>query len=380
MTKNEKACEGPVLPAIWGRWRGLCLALPMLGYLGGCATTGEPRVTLLEATQRQSVVKEQQVEASPDRDSRAQQRSERRPQEAGKSYVVRGRRYEILTSSEGHTEKGLASWYGRRFHGRRTANGERYDMYAMTAAHKSLPLPSYVEVTNLRNGRQVLVKVNDRGPFVGDRVIDLSYAAAKELNMIQAGVAPVEVRSVATNDAVLGKDYFLVADKQSTKGSPDRGAAENTGREATASEVAQAPGPMLAGADGSRSIDTDTGGHGGTPIPAATATEDAPTTEPTRIAASSGSASSRTDEASLDPQHGKLFVQAGTFGNRTTAEQLRRRLVDHLAEQVQIRASRDAVLPRYEVKVGPLVGPSQAEGVSEQLAALGVKESKTVIE
>ena len=111
-------------------------------------------------------------------------------------YEVFGQRYRTLTSGEGFEERGLASWYGTKFHGRRTSSGEPYDMYAMTAAHKHLPLPSYVEVTNLDNGRSAVVRVNDRGPFVAGRVIDLSYAAAHRLGVAESGLAPVHIRVV----------------------------------------------------------------------------------------------------------------------------------------------------------------------------------------
>ena len=111
-------------------------------------------------------------------------------------YVVHGRRYAVMKSSQGFTETGTASWYGNPFHGRKTSNGEIYDMYQMTAAHKHLPMPSFVEVTNLQNNKRLVVRVNDRGPFVGDRVIDLSFAAAKELDIIQSGTAPVSIRAL----------------------------------------------------------------------------------------------------------------------------------------------------------------------------------------
>ncbi len=97
---------------------------------------------------------------------------------------------------------GTASWYGHAFQGKRTANGERYDMYAMTAAHNSLPLSSYVEVTNLKNKRSVIVRINDRGPFHGNRVIDLSYAAAKELGIQKAGTGSIEITPLVINDAM----------------------------------------------------------------------------------------------------------------------------------------------------------------------------------
>ncbi|MFL0798061.1 MAG: septal ring lytic transglycosylase RlpA family protein [Cellvibrionaceae bacterium] len=108
-------------------------------------------------------------------------------------YTVLGKTYHVMPDSKGYVQKGTASWYGQKFHGRRTSNGEIYNMYGMTAAHKSLPIPTYVQVTNLSNGRQVVVRVNDRGPFHGDRLIDLSYSAAKKLGFANKGTAKVKL-------------------------------------------------------------------------------------------------------------------------------------------------------------------------------------------
>ena len=113
-----------------------------------------------------------------------------------KSYVVFGKRYYVMNSSRGYVERGIASWYGKKFHGRRTSNGEIYDMYAMTAAHKTLPIPTYVEVTNIRTGNSIIVRVNDRGPFHQGRIIDLSYAAAQKLGTAGKGTGLVEVRAI----------------------------------------------------------------------------------------------------------------------------------------------------------------------------------------
>jgi rare lipoprotein A len=111
-------------------------------------------------------------------------------------YVVRGRRFRVLPSAKGYHAVGLASWYGTRFHNHQTSNRETYDMLAMTAAHRSLPLPTYVQVINLQNHRQVVVRVNDRGPFNYDRLIDLSYVAAKKLGMLGHGTTLVEVKAI----------------------------------------------------------------------------------------------------------------------------------------------------------------------------------------
>lgn len=111
-------------------------------------------------------------------------------------YTVLGKTYTVLPSSKGYHERGIASWYGSKFHGRRTSSGEPYDMHLATAAHKSLPLPTYAEVTNLDNGRRMIVKINDRGPFHEGRIIDLSYAAAIKLGVDQTGTARVDVRAI----------------------------------------------------------------------------------------------------------------------------------------------------------------------------------------
>lgn len=118
------------------------------------------------------------------------------------SYKVYGKTYYTLPSSKDYKERGTASWYGTKFHGKRTSSGEPYDLYAMTAAHKTLPLPTYVEVTNLKNGRSVIVKVNDRGPFHDDRLIDLSYTAAAKLDILPYGTGQVEVRAIDTEQSV----------------------------------------------------------------------------------------------------------------------------------------------------------------------------------
>lgn len=112
------------------------------------------------------------------------------------SYVVNGESYRVLDNSTGFVERGIASWYGRKFQGRRTSSGETYNPYAMTAAHRTLPLPTYVEVTNLRNGKQVIVRVNDRGPFHVNRIIDLSYVAALKLGIVTEGTGLVEIRAI----------------------------------------------------------------------------------------------------------------------------------------------------------------------------------------
>jgi len=116
-------------------------------------------------------------------------------------YERNGVTYHVLKSAKGYDKEGIASWYGPEFQGKRTSSGEPYDMYAMTAAHKTLPLPTYVEVTNLENGRKVIVRVNDRGPFAKNRLIDLSYVAALKLGIVASGTARVRVRALTPGGA-----------------------------------------------------------------------------------------------------------------------------------------------------------------------------------
>jgi rare lipoprotein A len=131
------------------------------------------------------------------------------------SYEVFGKRYHTLNSAQGFSEEGIASWYGKKFHGQRTSSGEVYDMYAMTAAHKTLPIPVFVEVSNLDNGRKAIVKVNDRGPFHEGRVIDLSYAAATRLGVAATGTANVSIRVVDKNGNFLSDEPIIDADNPS---------------------------------------------------------------------------------------------------------------------------------------------------------------------
>lgn len=116
------------------------------------------------------------------------------PRERGNAnYQVRGKYYQPMKTSKGFSQRGEASWYGKKFHGHLTSNGEIYDMFAMSAAHKTLPIPCYARVTNLANNKQVIVRINDRGPFHGDRIIDLSYSAATKLDMLKTGTANVQL-------------------------------------------------------------------------------------------------------------------------------------------------------------------------------------------
>ncbi|MCE9679012.1 septal ring lytic transglycosylase RlpA family protein [Shewanella sp. AS1] len=165
-----------------------------------------------------------------------------------KSYTVLGKTYQVMPSGKGFKQSGVASWYGAKFHGHLTSNGETYDMYSMSAAHKTLPLPSYVKVTNVANNSSVIVRVNDRGPFHDNRIIDLSYAAAHKLGMLKTGTANVEIEviyiespeSLALAQLKQTQVYFVQVVALSNKASIDQLAEKLAGQYQVKTRVLQA--------------------------------------------------------------------------------------------------------------------------------------------
>jgi len=139
------------------------------------------------------------------------------------TYTVLGKTYHVLNSASGFTQEGVASWYGTKFHGKKTSSGEPYSMYAMTAAHKTLPLPTYVEVTHKKNGRKIILKVNDRGPFHDDRIIDLSYAAARKLGISETGTGEVSLRAIDTSALDLTTNKVVLPVPVTAEGKVTRG-------------------------------------------------------------------------------------------------------------------------------------------------------------
>jgi rare lipoprotein A len=292
---------------IWlRRLGGLCLLGILAAGLGGCG--GLPG-------DRDGPGDYRDVSHVPDAVPRVEPRSRGgNPQH----YVVFGQRYHTLQSSEGFVQRGIASWYGTKFHGRHTSNGEVYDMYAMSAAHKRLPIPTYLEVTNLENGKRVVVRVNDRGPFHENRIVDLSYAAASRIGMLDKGTALVEIRAI---------------DPTPRKPAPAR-----------ATRVALAP-------------------------PAAAVSETAaPAAQPaaTPPAAATGAP--------------RIFLQAGAFSNSENAERLRLRLEQGLAHHVRVIPVAAGGGPVHRVQVGPLPSVELADQVSLQMHRLGIAEPMVVID
>lgn len=231
-------------------------------------------------------------------------------------YEVAGHRYVVLASASGYHERGVASWYGPDFHGLRTATGERYDMFAMTAAHKTLPIPCYARVTNLSNGRSIVVRINDRGPFVANRIIDLSYAGATRLDMIRNGTAFVEVEAL-------------------TPASPGT----------TATLPATLPGASAA----------DVGVSNVPPItaPLGSAAEAAPH-ESARAPASAGG----------------FYIQVGAFGQADNARRAAQKLRDAgLAHVFTLSPGPDQPLQR--VRIGPIASVQEYDQLVARLSALG---------
>jgi len=248
-------------------------------------------------------------------------RSEPLAASGNRPYIVFGRRYTPMQSAKGYREIGVASWYGKKFHGRLTSSGESYDMYAMSAAHKTLPLPSYVRVRNLANGREVIVRVNDRGPFLHGRLIDLSYAAAYKLDVLKTGTARVEVSTV-------GPDY-------------------------------RPTGSVAIG-----TVDT-------TPVAAGEPLTAAPTGTPLIASANA---------APVKSAKGGVFLQVGSFSSWDNAIKLRDRLEAKNIKPVSIATVRVKDTRYFRVRVGPLDNLGVAEGISNQVSALGIQDSRVIIE
>ena len=242
-------------------------------------------------------------------------------------YDVFGKRYYVLSSSVGYWERGVASWYGPGFHKVRTSTGEPYDMYAMTAAHKTLPLPAYVRVTNLLNGRSVVVRVNDRGPFAGNRIIDLSYSAAAKLDMLRNGTAMVDVRTIDPS----------APPPVSTASAVPPAAVAPAGTSAAAMSAAAAQPASAPGA-----------------------------------AAPGGSGAAAASPA--------LFVQAGAFSDPANAERLAEKLRGGSFGKIFVRDDRIAGRRMYRVRIGPVPNVAQFDRVVAALERAGVNDAHLALD
>ncbi len=270
-------------------------------------------------------------------------------------YEVFGKRYFVLSSSADYVERGVASWYGPGFHKIRTSTGEIYDMYGMTAAHKTLPLPAYVRVTNLQNGRSIVVRVNDRGPFVGNRIIDLSYTAAAKLDMLRDGTAMVEVRSVGPTTPPGELVAARAAAGTPAAGTPAAGAKVAGGSAGTvlaasgAASTAGAPAPIAPASAGAA-----LGNPPGTPLVAPAPITSAPPAA--------------------------LYVQAGAFADPANAERLATRLRGGAFGTVFIRDDTIAGRKLYRVRIGPVPGVPQFDRIVAALEQAGVRDAHLALD
>jgi rare lipoprotein A len=288
-------------------------------------------------------------------------------------YTVLGKTYRVLDSAEGYDEVGTASFYGNKFHGRRTSNLEVYDMYAFTAAHKTLPLPSFARVTNLANGRSVVVRVNDRGPFHDGRIIDLSYAAAVKLGVDRMGTARVEVQGLMPGeDAHVGYDAVASAATTTTAPappvSPEIAAEPLPDAAAAAAPLAPAPAPPTA-------IDRLVAAL---PIASAAASErppeaivpPAPSISPMQATPmASGPAATTASDAPLAPEPGFTF-QVATFADRGNADRALASVNRAGIAGARLEDGDSAGRAVWRLRIGP-VAPAAAAELAARLQGLG---------
>jgi len=335
------------------------------------------------------------LDAIPDAVPRAEPLNPR----TARPYVVFDRQYVPMTALAPYRERGVASWYGRRYHGQRTSSGEVYDMYAMTAAHPTLPIPSYVRVTNVGNGRSVVVRVNDRGPFLNSRLIDLSYTAAAKLGYVNAGSAEVDVELITQFDQ---RDQGMQARAAAGTGSP----ASNTGASATG--TAQRPAgtvppraaatttvdpnsPGVAVASGAVSLGAapeklqletvlapaapvpDAASSGPVspgPAPAGAASAGGSTAGSATGGAAPGSASSPSPAVpTIANAAPGVYLQLGAFSSREAAESTRTRIardLDGVVTGVEVR--QEGAL--FKLHAGPYSGRADALAAADRIRQL----------
>lgn len=244
------------------------------------------------------------------------------------SYVVFGKRYYPLKTSFGFREQGVASWYGKKFHGRKTSSGEIYDMYKMTAAHKHLPLPTFVNVKNLETGKSIVVRVNDRGPFHDNRIIDLSYAAASKLGILNKGTGRVEVSAINPG---------------SQPQIPVR--------------VAQRPTPQEGRAVDNRDTITDL-------------SKDLDEAEIAHTVIANQQSIDTLTVANSSQQGPPVYLQIGSFRERGNAQIALNKVTPHIPG-ARIQQADSGGIPVYRVQVGPILDAHNADEYVERLFALG---------
>ncbi len=292
-------------------------------------------------------------------------------------YDVYGKRYYVLSSSVAYLERGVASWYGPGFHQVRTSNGETYDMYGMSAAHKTLPLPAYVRVTNLENGRSVVVRVNDRGPFVGNRIIDLSYTAAARLDMLRNGTAMVEVRGIDPRAPLSELTTPMTAAATPQSGQPVQGPVP-TAVSAAAPTAVPAPVPTAVANSMPNSVPMV---GAATPLPPATPVGGTPPAAPPPSASVTTGGSTAAGASTLaTPAHAPLFVQAGAFADPANAERLAAKLRGGEYGKIFVREDVIAGRRMYRVRIGPVPDVPEFDRIVAALERVGVHDAHLALD
>jgi rare lipoprotein A len=333
---------------------GLILASALFVTLSGCSDTffrdGGPRGTF-----------------NPDSVTEIEPRFE--PLSPGgnpASYSVFGKQYQVMKSSVGFVQRGDASWYGTKFHGNKTSNGERYNMYAISAAHKSLPIPSYVEVTNLENGRRLIVRVNDRGPFHSGRIIDLSYAAAAKLGYADKGTAPVEIRVIDV------AQYQREKLRTTAVSPPSQVTVTPLPNNALSIAMKATPLPVVDYTERAEKVAAAVD----EPLIKGEATAQLPTEQPATAADSPQNPVAKSPAGAAPEQ---IYIQLGAFSNRTNAEQIAQQ-----STQAQISKAGEATIQPvssnskivYRVRLGPFTSDALAEQILQHLLQQNIGEPR----
>lgn len=277
-------------------------------------------------------------------------------------YKVFGREYVPITSERPFRQKGIASWYGRKFHGNKTANGEIYDMYAMTAAHPTLPLPSYARVTHAKSGKSVIVRINDRGPFHSQRIIDLSYVAAAKLDLIGPGSGPVIVEAITHDDI--------------------RQNAWHSGTQPKPMPIPAAPPrstpPTLtayADVDALSVLENSAVGQSAKTPPAnSPASHSVPAASPVHVSA-------RAADTAADAGSSAVFLQYGAFSARENAQRLAHSLNQEISQFEHRRAEVSTAADLHRVQIGPYSSRAQAVNAAVRIQnATGRQATYTIRE
>ena len=271
------------------------------------------------------------------------------------TYIVNGKRYHVRDDSTAFRQQGTASWYGTKFHGRKTSSGEPYDMFSMTAAHKTLPLPTWLEVVNNDNQRRIIVKVNDRGPFVDDRIIDLSYAAAAKLGIIATGTADVTITAI-------DPELYLAEKNRQQPVVPVMSKVSLPPELVTPPELL----PQAVAAVGPEG-----------PSPATTLVADTPVTT-TKV--STAVDDKAAGQAKPSYANNGFYLQVAAFSDIGNAKQLRQRLLPLHSGDIQIDTGQQAGHPLYRVRIGPLASLSEASRIAARITSLGLGEPRIMLD